>query len=143
MSDATRKMAAEEIVAYLTIALDALARIVKKNAPGITDRERAAFRYMQNLCNDRHRFTDFQSHLYGTLRLAVLDTPYERKMKKLVQDIWVFLKTDRETRLKLAPVFIPVFSKIKAEVIVFGSAYRGTPLKRPSPIPRELATFTY
>lgn len=143
MNGTARKIAADEITVYLTIVLGALARIVKKNAPGITGHERAAFGYLQNLCNGRHRFTDFQSHLYGSVGLALLDTPYERKRQKLVRDIGAFLKTDRETRLKLTPVFNQVFPQIKVEVTVFGSAYKGTPMKNPNPLPRELASFTY
>ena len=139
----TRSTAAEEIATYLSIVLDALTRINKKNAPGITDCEYAAFRYLQDICNGRHRFTNFQRHLYGSVGLALLDTPYERKIPKLIRDIETFLKTNREIRFRLAPVFIPVFYKVKAEIIVFGSAYKGTPLKRPYPVPRELATFTY
>ena len=139
----TRSTAAEEIATYLSVVLDALTRINKKNAPGITDCEHAAFKYLRNLCNGRHRFTGFQSHLHGSIELALFDTPYERKRQKLVRDIGAFLKTNRKTRLKLAPVFAPVFSQIRAEVIVFGSAYKGTPLKRPNPIPKELTTFTY
>lgn len=139
----TRSTAAEEITVHLSIALVALARIDKQNAPGITGQERAAFKYSRNLCNGRHRFTNFQNQLYGSIGLALLDTPYERKRPKLIQDIGAFLKQDREIRLRLAPVFVPVFSRIRAEVTVFDSAYKGTPLKRPNPILRELATFTY
>ncbi|MDP3957472.1 MAG: hypothetical protein Q8Q10_03160 [bacterium] len=143
MNNVARKIAAEEIAAHLTIVLDALVRIDKKSAPGITGREHTAFRYLQDLCNGRHRFTDFQSHFYGSVGLALFDTPYERKRQKLIQDIGAFLKTDQEARLRLAPVFVSVFSRIRAEVVVFGSAYKGTSLKNPSPLPRELATFTY